>query len=194
MVKFRDRHKGAIFWVCGTGPSLLQIKPWQLPEHHIIIVCNSAVMHFNLPHYFLLCDRKASEKYYFDAMHLDQVVINLNPEVGSHYKHTHNLFNCSASWGDWHMHKDKHFPGNSTHRATSFAWCMGASKIILAGCDASGGHPYDADEDKVEQPFNEDVMLWNLMVEHNPDLPIYTIANNPAILIPHVKYEEALTW
>lgn len=192
MKHFVDRHKDKRIWVCGTGPSLLFVDVDRLTEEDVIIACNSAVQHFPSAEYLLVVDRLVEEKEYWLYQQAKEVII-LNPEIKVKPAKAHEIFHQSSEWGDWGIYKDRHFPGNSTHRAVSFAYCMGARKIIIAGCDCTGDHPYDPEEDKVEQPFPEDIMLWNEMYMHNPSLPIVTISPYRITMIPTITFEEALT-
>jgi len=193
MVEVRDRHKGAVIWVCGSGPSLLDVK-LPLPKNHVSIACNSAVLHFGKADYMLIVDGLVRERPYYKNMHPEQVVINLNALVKPVNRHFINIFGKSNDWGDWSVTKQKHYPGNSTHRAVSFAYAMGASKIILAGCDCGGGHPYYKGDDDPKIDYDEDMMLWWSMVKHNPDLPLYTITKTPNMPMHYTTYEEAVKW
>jgi hypothetical protein len=193
MVEVRDWHKGAVIWVCGSGPSLLDVK-LPLPENHVSIACNSAVLHFGKADYMLLVDGLVRNSDYYKNMHPEQVVINLNEVIKPVNRHFINIFGKSSDWGDWSINKSTHFPGNSTQRAVSFAYAMGASKIVLAGCDLGGGHPYCPEDEDPKETYAEDSMFWRMMVKHNPDLPLYTISKTKGMPMRYTTYEEAMTW
>ena len=189
---FRDRHKGKRIWVCGTGPSLLDVEVSRLTDNDVVIACNSARLHFGKPDYWLMVDGAMPECDYFDTADADQDIILLNETLKPKRGKLLYVINQSSAWGDWGVYKDRHFPGNSTHRAVSFAYAMGAQAIILAGCDATGHHPYDPHWDQFKQPFEEDIMLWNEMLRSNPMLRLYTISPFKKTFIPAKTFDQAL--
>jgi hypothetical protein len=193
MVELRDRHKGAVIWVCGSGPSLLDVK-LPLPKNHVSIACNSAVLHFGKADYMLLVDGLVRNSDYYKSMHPEQVVINLNELIKPVNRYFINIFGKSSDWGDWSINKSTHFPGNSTQRAVSFAHAMGASKIILAGCDLGGGHPYCAEDEDPKETYAEDRWFWQVMVKTNPWLDLWTISKTQGMPMRYTTYEEASTW
>lgn len=190
MRRFHDMHKGQRIWVCGTGPSLLLVDETRLHPNDIIIACNSAVMHFANADYMIWVDGefgKADDCIEILAnLRPTQKCINLNPLVRSPNRFTAEIFHQSQNWGDWKIRKTRHFPGNVTHRAVSFAFAMGAREVILAGCDCQGHHPYHPEADKLVQPFEEDLYLWQMMKETNPNLPIYSISHDSKICFDKV--------
>ena len=193
MRRFIDMHKGARVWVCGTGPSLLFVDESRLKKNDVVIACNSAMLHFKRPDYVMWVDggfaKGDAAKRMFASLRPDQKCINLNPVVPSPNRYTAEIFNASQEWGDWRVKKTTHFPGNVTHRAVSFAFAFGASKIILAGCDCRGNHPYHPEADIAVQPFGEDLMLWREMKKANPYLPIVSISKRSEICYPLVDVE-----
>lgn len=192
MKHYIDRHKDKRIWVCGTGPSLLDVDVARLTDDDIIIACNSAILHFGHPHYWLMVDGKMHELEYFDKAQPNQEIILLNDLLQPKNGICRYVLNQSSEWGDWGVYKNRHFPGNSTHRAVSFAYAMGARVIILAGCDATGGHPYDPEQDQYEQPFEEDIMLWNEMLRSNVHLRLWTISPFRKTFVPYITFDNAL--
>jgi hypothetical protein len=69
---------------------------------------------------------------------------------------------------------------------------MGAQAIILAGCDATGHHPYDPHWDQFKQPFEEDIMLWKEMLRNNVHLPLWTISPHKKTFVPYISFDNAL--
>jgi hypothetical protein len=189
---FRDRHAGKRIWVCGSGPSLLDVDVERLTDDDVVIACNSARLHFGVPHYWLMVDGGMPKCYYFDTADPDQVIILLNELLKPQNGKLFYVINQSSAWGDWGVYVNSHFPGNSTHRAVSFAFAMGARAIILAGCDATGHHPYDPYWDQFPQPFAEDIMLWNEMLRANPTLRLYTISPYKKTFILAKTFDQAL--
>ena len=194
MKRFRDIHKGKRIWVCGSGPSLLDVIEKKLTGNDIILACNSAVLHFQKPHYFIWVDGGVRfTDYYKKTLHSNQKCINLNPVVPSPTMNTTEVFGQSSDWGYWKINDYAHFPGNIVQRAVSFAYAMGASQIVLAGCDCSYGYPYDPIESEKQknQNYHEDLYLWKMMKESNPDLPIINISQNtPLKEFPIVKFSD----
>lgn len=180
MVRFKNIHSGKRIWVCGTGPSLLKVNECDL-VNDVIIACNSAMLHFNHPNYSIFVDAAVQKHNWFTKISKTQVCINLNEVIKRPNRKTVNIFGQSSEWGDW-LIKETHYPGNIPHRAVSFANIMGASEIILAGCDCKGGHPYDKPVKK--NNFANDIYLWQMMVENNPKLNIRSISKGTPI-----KYE-----
>ena len=189
---FRDRHAGKRIWVCGSGPSLLDVDVERLTDDDVVIACNSALLHFGKCDYWLMIDGEMPKSEYFHKANPQQHIILLNnllePKNGIKYY----VINQSALWKDWGVYANSHFPGNSTHRAVSFAFCMGARAVILAGCDACGHHPYEPHQDQFVQPFHEDIMLWNEMLRANPKLRLYTISPFKKTFIPAKTFDQAL--
>ena len=192
MSYFKDAHKNKRIWVCGTGPSLLDVDVNSLTHDDVVIACNSARLHFGKPDYWLMVDGAMPECDYFNTADADQDIILLNELLKPKNGKLFYVTNQSSAWGDWGIYKDRHFPGNSTHRAVSFAYAMGARAIILAGCDAVGHHPYDPYWDQFKQPFEQDIMLWNEMLRANPMLRIYTISPFGKTFIPNKTFDQAL--
>ena len=192
MSYFKDAHNNKRIWVCGTGPSLLDVHVNSLTSDDVVIACNSARLHFGKPAYWLMVDGAMPECDYFDTADADQDIILLNELLKPKNGKLFYVTNQSSAWGDWGIYKDRHFPGNSTHRAVSFAYAMGARAIILAGCDAVGHHPYDPYWDQFKQPFEQDIMLWNEMLYANPMLRIYTISPFGKTFIPNKTFDQAL--
>jgi hypothetical protein len=192
MSYFKDAHKDKRIWVCGTGPSLLDVEINRLTDDDVVIACNSARLHFGKPDYWLMVDGRMPECDYFHTADENQNIIVLNDLLKPKSGKLLYVINQSSAWGDWGIYNDKHFPGNSTHRAVSFAYAMGARAIILAGCDATGHHPYDPYWDQFKQPFEEDIMLWNEMLRANPMLRLYTISPFGKTFIPAKTFDQAL--
>jgi hypothetical protein len=188
---FKDVHKGKRIWVCGTGPSLLDVDVTKLADDDVIIACNSAVKHFANPDYMLVVDKNIEKRDYYINQNAKEVIL-LNDQINIKPSNAREVFFQSSLWGDWGVYDYKHFPGNSTHRAVSFAFCMGARAIILAGCDATGIHPYAPEEDNLKQPFEEDIMLWNEMLRSNAKLRLYTISPFMKTFIPAKRFDQAL--
>lgn len=188
MVEFIDKHKGKRIWVCGSGPSLLKVQQDRLTDDDVVIACNSARLHFERPDYWLVIDASVMRRPYFD-IHPKQQVINLNPLIRFKKGVVHYCYYSSANHDDWRLRKHLHFPGHSTQRAVSFAYTMGAAKIILAGCDCEGTHPYHPEDDAGNQ-FDDDLYYWRRVAEHN--LPIVTLSTNGKTPFPIVTFDQAI--
>ncbi len=186
---FHDIHLGKRIWVCGGGPSLLKVEQDRLTENDIIIACNSARLHFGVPDYWLVIDGNVRYTTYLQTIDESQTVINLNPLIKFPRGKIINVFHSSADHMDFRASKNTHFPGHSTQRAVSFAYAMGASKIILAGCDCDGNHPY-APQDDEGSLFNDDLIYWKKIARNN--LPIYTISQNGKTPFPIITFDEAI--
>lgn len=194
---FRKRHEGKRIWVCASGPSVLDVDESKLTENDIIIACNSGIRHFRNANYFIWVDGLVRCcKWWQEAIETTQQCINLNETVTGP-KNCFDVFHQSHDWGNWAVDYSGHFPGNIPHRAVSFAYIMGASQIVLAGCDCGGGHPYQQKEDFIgpeveglenDNDFTGDIFLWDKMKEHNPHLPIVSISQHSPF--PTVKFQD----
>lgn len=136
MERIRNKHKGKRIWVCGSGPSLLDVNPYKIPKEDIIICCNSSTYHFKKFHYAVFTDGAANySNWYLNLKRKSCTIILLNQEIPQIKKGTIRLTKDFQKWK--FNENDTEIIGgyDVVHCATHIAWLMGASEIILAGID-----------------------------------------------------------
>jgi len=136
MERIIDLHKGKRFWVCGSGGSLLDVVPSEIPKNDIVICCNSATYHFKKFHYAVFTDETANySNWYLNLKFKKCKIILLNKAIRKIKAQTIYL---EKNFDKWKFSKeDKKIIGgyDVIHCAVHVAYMMGASEIILAGVD-----------------------------------------------------------
>ena len=214
--KFKDIHKGNRIWICGSGGSLLDIIPEQIPLSDIVICCNSSTYHFKSFDYAVFTDETANwSEWCLGIADRNCKQINCNEAVVSVAKDCTYLDKDFSAW-KFNESDTKVIGGYDViHCATHIAWIMGASEIILAGVDLKHISPekkYAYSQDTIESTpesltqslqfglhanpslFDGSLGLslsgWNMINQFNPDLNIKTISNDTNLTIyPYESFE-----
>ena len=143
----KDKHKGKMAFVLGSGPSLRFLNP-EILKPHVTIAVNSAIMKASESDYYFTCDFGMTVWHSWLTLQNLKCQIRLfNVDVG--FRHLETLTKQDTFEGI-DEHRVAYFDmkesldmdsypliqgSTSTHAAVHFAHFMGCSPIVLLGCD-----------------------------------------------------------
>ncbi len=216
MERIKDKHKGKRIWVCGSGGSLMDVIPSQIPKDDIVICCNSSTYHFPRFDYGVFTDGTANySRWYHNLTKKKCTIILLNTEIQVIKKGTIQLEKDFNKW-KFNPEDTKIIGGyDVVHCAVHIAYLMGASEIILAGVDLkhvskTKKHAYsqelmsscpedlletilptfNANNEQFDGHLGASLSGWERIHAHN-QLKIFTISNDTNLkLYPHKQFSE----
>jgi hypothetical protein len=214
----KDKHKGKRIWICGSGPSLMEVNPNLIPKEDIIICCNSSTYHFQNFNYGVFTDEMANySEWYLNLINKNCDILLCNERINV-IKDNTIIFSKHNTW-DFKSSDDKVICGiDVIHCATHIAWVMGASTIILVGVDLkhiNSNQKYPYSQDLIESAPTQykniiresssanssliDIHLQNSLngwvkIKEKNDLNILNISIDGNLKIyPTKKFEELIT-
>jgi len=136
----KDVHKNKRFWICGSGPSLVDVNPKLIPKEDIVICCNSSTFHFQNFNYGIFTDEMANySEWYLNLDKKECDIILCNSRIKK-IKDNTLIFEKIDSW--LFDNEDKVICGyDIIHCSTHIAYVMGACEIILVGVDLKHKSP-----------------------------------------------------
>ena len=198
MQKFRDIFLGKRIWVLGCGPSLCDIDFDKIPDDDIILACNSSVLKTSRFNYACFTDGSVPFYEYYRQLPLDKIISFNEVEVkAGHY--IKKCYNLKFTKND----NDVCFGIDIIHCTTHLAYIMGASEILLCGCDCfiDEKNYHWNDKENIDTPITDDIPLglkqslidnysnmfgaelnyWDKIYANNPKLPITIVGLNSKI-------------
>lgn len=147
--EFRDKHKGKLAFILGTGVSLDSVEEEQL-KPYVTMAINAAVLKFNNPTYFFTCDGALFQYDLLDYLSKEettQVFLlhdyipeeNISDIRGKPIEHFHTFhrknMKDAESWTMRETDEELVFGLSSAHTAAHLLHIMGCDPIVLIGCD-----------------------------------------------------------
>lgn len=193
MQKFRDMFSGKRIWILGCGTSLCDIDFGKIPCDDIILACNSSVLKTDRFNYACFTDGMIPFFEYYHEIPLEKIIsFNESEVIGGHYIKKGHRLNFTKN------DKEACFGIDIVHCTTHLAYIMGASDILLCGCDCyiEGDYYHWSNKDNVktnatnnipdgfkqyltdvkDYGFGAELNYWDEIYKRNPYLPITIVS------------------
>jgi hypothetical protein len=196
MQKFRDVFLGKRIWILGCGPSLSDIDFGKIPDNDIILACNSSVLKTDRYNYACFTDGTVPYHQYYHNIPFEKIISFNEAEIkAGHYIKKSRKIKFSKD------DTDVCFGLDIIHCTTHLAYVMGASEILLCGCDCyiDGDNYHWNDKENIETKtidntpesfknnsivnysFGAELNYWDKIYFNNPNLPITIVSPNSRI-------------
>lgn len=177
---FKDRHKGKIGFIIGSGPSVRNINPDKLKDH-IVFSVNSSIKKFKDCDYYVCDDWDVINWDYFDfAKKLKCIKLlyrksfqkyekSLKLENCIFYSHNEYAINGIVKPNNLKLTKTEPIIGARTVMASAIhlAYIMGCNPIVLVGVDCryENGKRYFWEFPEEEMCYRKDGKRYNLSID-----------------------------
>ncbi len=174
--RLRDKHKGKLFIITGSGPSLDDYTQKDIPEDAILMCLNNSIKKFEKCDYWMAVDANIMgcevfiERYYRRAKHIilteEFFRIRGNVNLYNYFGLKYSEYTPLERDGDlWEMNRESKklsMGYNVMVSAIHLAMIMGASKIALLGGELSldKGRRYFKESEYIEYVDSEADMLF----------------------------------
>jgi hypothetical protein len=217
--ELRGRFQKKPAFILGSGPSLRFLDPSILKDH-LVVAVNGSILKCPKAMFYLSCDGRVTLRSHWEVARTSGARFVLSAS-GAWTHAVGSMSDQKVKNSIWFKQSRSHVElqmrasatklisgGSSILAATHFANILGASPLVLLGCDCCSeegknhffefpGQPKDEYKEGVQFDTSEQHSVsfgsfWERASEHNADLKILNASGGALECFPRVKLEDVL--